>query len=106
MDVTSPLIAVEHLYDHARFRGPVRKRFAITLCALARRPSASLPQALGAAGYTGLQRLLHHPDVTLDDFRLPVLDAAIREAHELGTVLAVHDTTDFSFGGQAVRPGL
>ncbi len=102
----APLIDVEHLFDTAPLSRPLRRRLGITMGLLQARPQASLPAALGAAGYTGMLRLVHHPAVASDSLLQPVLAATVAEAKEVPAVLAIHDTTEFAFGGKARRQGL
>lgn len=101
-----PCLADPHLYDKAPLSRPLRKRLVTTLSALLARPDSSLPAALGAAGYTGLLRMIHHPRVTSASLATPVFAATHRRAHKFPQVLAVHDTTECSFGGKARRDGL
>ncbi len=101
-----PLIDVEHLYDTAPLSRPLRRRLALTLGRLQAQPQASLPTALGPAGYTGMLRLMHHAAVTSDALLTPVLATTHREAKDVPAVLAIHDTTENAFGGKARRAGL
>lgn len=103
---TAPLLNVAQLFDAAPLGKPHRKRLAWTLAKFQQRPQASLPAALGSAGYTGLLRLVHHPAVTTATLRDTVLQNTRALARTVPAALAVHDTTDFSLGGKAIRAGL
>jgi len=73
----APLLDLEHLFDGAALSKPLRTRLAATLRGFQRHPQASLPAALGPAGYTGLLRLVHHRTVRVDAIRQPVWAAAV-----------------------------
>jgi hypothetical protein len=100
------LLDVAHLYDDASLSTPLRKRLATTLAKFQQRPQASLPAALGPAGYTGVLRLVHHDAVTVAALRDPVLQHTREAARAFPSVLALHDTTDFAFGGRRPRRDL
>jgi hypothetical protein len=102
----APLVDVEHLYDNALLSKPLRKRLTMTLVRFQQRPQASLPEALGPAGYTGLLRVVHHDHVTVAALRDPILQHTREQARAFPSVLAIHDTTDFRFGGKHPRRGL
>lgn len=54
----------------------------------------------------GAYRHLTSPAVTLGNVVAPHVEQARQRIREAGSAYAVHDTTDFTFGGQAEREGL
>ena len=80
---------------------------AVVEC-LAARPSESFPKAIGDEGQVeALYRFLSNVKVTLWKLLAPHIAATIARCREaVGELLAVHDTTECSFGGEAKRKGL
>lgn len=73
----------------------------------AAKPDASFPGMVGDdSDLEGLYRFLRNERVTPDAILEPHIRATLARAREVGTVLMLHDTTDFSFGGQSKRKGL
>lgn len=52
-----------------------------------------------------LYRFLRNPKVTVDELLAPHYEATVRRMQERPVVLHVHDTTTFTFAGDAKRPG-
>lgn len=74
---------------------------------LAHQPKASLPVAMrDEAELEGAYRHLTSPAVTLGNVVAPHVEQTRQRVREAGCAYAVHDTTDFTFGGQAEREGL
>jgi hypothetical protein len=75
--------------------------------AIAQTPSASLPTIFkGGAALEGTYRLLRNARVTLPRVLRPHHEATWERAQEAGSILALHDTTEFTFDGEAERKGL
>jgi transposase-like protein/DDE family transposase len=94
------------LFASAPYSLPLRKRLGALLQALAAHPSASLPTALGPAGYRAATRLWQNPRVLE---RLPFDEVFAATAERLPAeedVLVAHDTTDFLFSALGERAGL
>jgi len=76
--------------------------------AIAREPSLSLPKIFGdGAALEGTYRFLGNEEVHFEDLIRPHVEqtvARIQESSE--TVLIVHDTSEFKFGGEYRRDGL
>lgn len=100
------MLDLSAFFDDARLSRPLRKRLRWTLLRLAHDPAASLPKALGVAGYKGLLRALTNgglEDVSLHDLGY----AATRRLLVGGElVLSLEDTTELCFGGSTGRKGL
>ena len=74
---------------------------------LAHQPKASLPVAMrDEAELEGAYRHLTSPAVTLGNVVAPHVELTRQRVREAGSAYAVHDTTDFTFGGEAEREGL
>lgn len=74
---------------------------------LAHAAGKSLPQAmLSDAELEGAYRHLSHESVTLTDILRPQVGNTMQRVVEAGLAYAIHDTTDFLFGGEAKRKGL
>jgi hypothetical protein len=73
---------------------------------LAASPDSSLPKTLGnPSQLEGTYRFLNNPQVEPEQVLNAHTGCTVRRAVEAGTVLVVHDTTEFAFGGEA-RKGL
>jgi transposase-like protein len=73
--------------------------------ALARRPGASLPEAMGStAAREGAYRFLSNPRVTLSRVLDSHVKATVERARQAGRVLVISDTTEFKFSTE--REGL
>lgn len=73
---------------------------------LAQSPALSFPAALATdAELEGFYRFLGNGKVTSKEILKPHAEATIARAVEHGTVLAIHDTTEFQFAGDG-REGL
>ncbi len=71
------------------------------------RPGLSFPRMMGSESQReGLYRFLSNEKVTVDKLLARHFEATTRRMHERRVVLAVHDTTEFSFAGEKKRPGL
>ena len=75
---------------------------------IARRPDAGFPSALGSeAELEAFYRLVNNPAVEPDDLGAPHRAASWRRATEYGgAILVAHDTSEFSYAGEAEREGL
>ena len=74
---------------------------------VARRPDESLPSAmLDDAELEAAYRHLSSEAVTLEDIVAPHVAKTRARVEEEGEALALHDTVEFTFGGEAVREGL
>ncbi len=72
---------------------------------LAKRPDAGFPRALAEeADLEGFYRFVRNEDITAEALLMPHAQATCRRLAERGEALAVHDTTEFRFGG--TRAGL
>jgi Transposase DDE domain len=94
------------LFDSAPYSRPLRRRLAKAALALRDKPQASLPTALGPAGYRALTRLWQNPRV---HERLPFDEVFAASAARLPPerdVVVAHDTTDFIFHAEGERHGL
>jgi hypothetical protein len=75
--------------------------------ALALVPSASLPVAMAdEAALEGLYRHLGNDHVHLAEILLPHVAGTVERVREAGTAYALHDTSNFVFGGKAERKDL
>lgn len=99
-------IPLADVYAKSTLSLPLKKRLIRTSLALAERPNEGFPSALGAAQYTGMQRMLHHDDFFPAAQYEPIARHLLAECQALPTVLAVYDTTQFAFSGQRRRLGL
>jgi Transposase DNA-binding len=73
---------------------------------IAEQPALGLPQALLNPGeLEGCYRLLGNGKVSPEALLAPHVKATVDRASAYGTVLALHDTSEFQFGGQG-REGL
>lgn len=74
---------------------------------LAHQPKASLPVAMrDEAELEGAYRHLTSPAVTLGNVVAPHVEQTRQRVRQAGGAYVVHDTTDFTFGGEAGRAGL
>jgi hypothetical protein len=74
--------------------------------ALQARPSESFPRALADdAQVEAFYRFMANDRVVWDDVLGGHIEATHDRAVQAGTILAVHDSSLFQFGGDAVRPG-
>jgi hypothetical protein len=70
-------------------------------------PGRSFPEVFRTeAEREAFYRLVRNKRVTLDNVLAPHVDATVARCAEHPVVLAVHDTTEFRFGGQVEREGL
>lgn len=92
---------------HAQF-GDLRlsKRLAKLVDALSERSSESFPAVLGEAGLEGGYRFWNNPRVHSDEILEPHIVATAERAAQEPLVRVLHDSTQFSFKGQCLRPGL
>ena len=76
--------------------------------ALAEKPSASLPAVFEdkSGDLEGAYRFLRNKKVTMARVLAPHLDATCERLREQGTILVLHDTTEFAFEGDKPRSGL
>lgn len=84
----------------------VRQRLVTTVEAIARAPEKSFPQIFSKAQYTGFERLLHHRRVVEKPPLAAVVADTVRRMSAAERVVAIHDTTEMSFGGEVLRSGL
>ena len=70
-------------------------------------PGRTFPQLFpDRAELEAFYRFVENPYFGFEDLLKPHLHATRRRVSERGEVLVVHDTTEFSFGGEHVRAGL
>ncbi len=76
--------------------------------AIAEKPSASLPAIFEdkSGDLEGAYRFLRNKKVTMARVLAPHLDATCERLREEGTILVLHDTTEFAFEGEKPRSGL
>lgn len=94
--------AVERIsedFARAALGDPRRTRRAqVSAAQLAKKPSASLPEAMGgAAALEGAYRFVNNRRVTFDGLLDAHSEATANRATEAGAVVVVHDTTDATF---------
>lgn len=84
------------------------KRMEHCIRTLASNPGASFPQAFGddGAGLKGFYRFLGSKHVTLDETLEPHILGTVSKVASAGLALAIHDSTEFIFPGEAAREGL
>ncbi len=83
------------------------RRLEMIAIAAAADPGASFPKQAGAdAKLEGTYRFLNNEDVDPRAVLAPHLRLTLARGAEQGTVLAVQDTTTFSFKGESTREGL
>lgn len=85
---------------------PLKKRLCVTVERLGSSPQASLPEALGPAGYKGLMRALKNPSLEQTMLFDAVYQATLDGIVAGEEVLCIEDTTDLTFGGARGRKGL
>jgi hypothetical protein len=73
---------------------------------LGRDPQASLPDALGQAGYKGLMRALKNPRLDQTKMFEAVYRATVDQIVQGEDILCIEDTTDLTFGGARGRKTL
>lgn len=82
------------------------KRLLDIAAALQERPAASFPEALGGdAAAEGFYRFLANERVDWADVLEGHAEATRRRSEEVGSILAIHDTSTCAFGGAGVREG-
>ena len=88
--------------------GDVRltQRLALLVDSLADRAGESFPKALDDAELEGAYRFFGNASVTPDAILSPHFRQTARRAAAHRTVLVIHDTTQFEFGGTVKRKGL
>jgi len=88
--------------------GDVRlnQRLGVLADRLAERPAESLPKTLSDAELEAAYRFFGNDKVTPDAILAPHLRQTARRCCEHDTMLVVHDTTQFEFGGHSKRAGL
>jgi len=70
-------------------------------------PEVGFPQmAASDAELEGIYRLLSNEDVEPDEVIGPHIEATLGRARDARTCVVIHDTTEFSFGGEVRRAGL
>lgn len=76
--------------------------------AIAQKPSASLPAIFEdkSAELEGAYRFLRNKKVTMARVLAPHLDATCERLRDQGSILVLHDTTEFAFEGDKPRSGL
>lgn len=81
---------------------------AVTLAStLAAAPGLSLPAATGGgAALEAAYRFMRNPRVTLAKLLEPHIDATVARCLDAPSVIVAHDTSEFRYGGEAVRDGL
>ena len=102
------LPAIETEFAHADL-GDVRRTRRLQQVARSAEyaPDVGFPQmAASDAELEGIYRLLSNEDVSPDEVIAPHVEATLARARSARTCIVVHDTTEFSFGGEARRQGL
>jgi hypothetical protein len=75
--------------------------------AIVANPDRSLPKALGSEKeLTGAYRLLGNPRVSARKLLMPHVQETCSRARAEGTILALHDTSEFDFKAEGERDGL
>jgi hypothetical protein len=83
------------------------RRLGLIASAIAAKPSASLPVAMGTeASLEGTYRFLNNRRVTFDEILAPHAAATAARAGEHAVVRLIHDTTECDFPGESRRAGL
>lgn len=102
------LPAIETEFAHADL-GDVRRTRRLQQVARSAEfaPEVGFPQmAASDAELEGIYRLLSNEDVEPDEVIAPHVEATLTRARDARTCVVIHDTTEFSFGGETRRPGL
>lgn len=94
------------VFASAPFASRIRERIVTTVEAILRAPEKSFPQLLSDAQYTGFARLLHNGRVMEKPPLASVVADTVRRIGAAERVVAIHDTTEMSFGGEVLRSGL
>jgi hypothetical protein len=102
----APPIVLTRLFDGRRISVAMRARLNSTAERLGRSPQASLPQALGGAGYKGLMRALSNPKVPQSEMLEAVYQGTLARIEPGQELLSIEDTTDLTFGGARGRARL
>jgi hypothetical protein len=85
----------------------LNSRLETLVSALQDAPDRSFPSAMRTpAELEAAYRFFRNERVSMDALLAPHLDATVGRAEQAGTVLVLHDTTEFRFGGESERPGL
>ena len=70
-------------------------------------PEIGFPRMVASdAELEGIYRLLSNEEVSPDEIIAPHIEATLTRAREARTCIVIHDTTEFSFGGESRREGL
>src|SRR5689334_21469775 len=70
-------------------------------------PEIGFPRMVASdAELEGIYRLLSNEEVSPDEVIAPHIEATLARAREVRTCIVIHDTTEFSFGGESRREGL
>jgi len=95
-------------FEGAELGDPRRtRRLQAVATRAAAAPEAGFPQMVGDdSELEALYRFLSNERIGADAILAPHIAATTERAREAGTVLVVHDTTDFRFGGLEHREGL
>lgn len=84
-----------------------KRRLQAIATSAAGKPEAGFPEIAGDdSDLEGLYRFLSNKRISAEAILEPHVEATMARARQVGTVLMVHDTTDFSFGGRSERKGL
>ncbi len=85
----------------------LNRRLSVIADAIAETPRASLPSIFPRdADLEGTYRFLRNPRVTLERVLASHLEATCERAQNEGSILVLHDTTEFTFEGEMERQGL
>lgn len=99
-------IDLSQVFSNTSLNKAMQNRLNSTCEKISRNPQASLPTALGPAGYKGLMRALKNPKVD----QATLLGAVYQNTLELfepgEDILCIEDTTDLIFGGERGRKSL
>lgn len=106
--MNAPLEPTElsHVFSKAPVSKALKKRLNATVERLGVNPEASLPRALGVAGYKGLMRALKNPQVQPSVLLDAIYAQTLERIAPRDDVLCIEDTTDLTFGGARGRKGL
>jgi hypothetical protein len=100
--LTPPLSQEFESADFGDFR--LTRRLALAVDAAERKPGIGFPkQASSAAELEGTYRFLNNESVTPEKILEPHIACTVARCADEGTVLAVHDTTEFAFDLETTR---
>jgi hypothetical protein len=81
-------------------------RVQSSIDALEKRPGSGFPKVFGESGSEGFYRLLRNEAVSWQELLGFHISSTFSRAQSYQTILCIHDTTVFKFGGESERDGL